>query len=109
MKTLCTSHAASLRCSKCLKMFLNKENKLDFSGFERSQWILRDLVNDRIVSELYKHARTTFQHEALLKAHGVKYSVLLQLPYFDVIRCYVVDAMHKLLLGYCKECYTHMV
>ena len=90
-------------------MFLNKENKLDFSGFERSQWILRDLVNDRIVSELYKHARTTFQHEALLKAHGVKYSVLLQLPYFDVIRCYVVDAMHKLLLGYCKECYTHMV
>ena len=76
------SHAASLGCSKCLKRFPSKENKLDFSGFERNQWILRDLVNHRTVSELYKHAKPKSQQEALLKAHGVKYSVLLQLPYF---------------------------
>ena len=36
----------------------------------------------------------TAEHEA-----GVRYSELLRLPYFDIVRCHLVDPMHNLFLG----------
>ena len=38
-----------------------------------------------------------------MKQYGVRYSVLLQLPYFDVVQFHVIDAMHNLLLGTAKN------
>ena len=52
---------------------------------------------DRVVQ--LKHERST---SALRKAEsslGVRYSVLLSLPYFDTVRFTVVDPMHNLYLG----------
>ena len=97
------SHAASFGCSKCLKKFPYATNKLDFSGFERNLWTLRNLDNHRIVSAKYKQAKTKSEQDVILKAHGVRYSILLQLPYFDGFRFHIVDAMHNLLLGTAKN------
>ena len=35
--------------------------------------------------------------------HGCRYSVLLELPYYDVIRFCIVDPKHNLLLGTAKH------
>ncbi len=37
------------------------------------------------------------------REHGLRYSVLLELPYFDVVRHSVIDPMHNLLLGTAKH------
>ena len=45
------------------------------------------------------NARTTTEMLKLEKEFGTKYSELLRLPYFDVVRHHCVDVMHNLLLG----------
>ena len=97
------SHAASMGCSKCLKRFPSMGDKLDYSGFQRSEWTPRDLESHRSVSHRYRQANTRAQQSAILKEHGVRYSILLLLTYFDILRFHVVDAMHNLLLGTAKN------
>ena len=96
-------HAASFGCSKCLKRFSTIGEKRNYSGFERSEWIKRDLETHRSISDDYKRARTKAQQDTIVKNHGVRYSVLLQLSYFNVVRFHVIDAMHNLLLGTAKN------
>ena len=99
----CQSRCCIWLLYKCLKKFPYTTGKLDFSGFERNKLTLRNLDNHRVVSAQYKQAKTKSEQDAILKAHGVKYSVLLLLPYFDIVRFHVVDAMHNLLLGTAKN------
>ena len=96
-------HSASIGCSKCLKQFPNRGDKLDYSGYEREQWPKRDLEAHRRAAEEYRKAKTKAQQDSLLRKAGVRYSVLLMLPYFDVVRYHVIDAMHNLLLGTAKN------
>ena len=42
----------------------------------------------------------------LIKQSGICWSELLHLPYFDIVQCVVVDAMHNLFLGLIKEHFT---
>jgi hypothetical protein len=35
--------------------------------------------------------------------YGIRWSELLRLPYFDIVRCVVVDTTHNLFLGLIKE------
>ena len=37
--------------------------------------------------------------KSVVSQFGVRYSLLTQLPYFDIVRMHVVDPMHNLLLG----------
>ena len=37
------SHVANFGCSKCLKKFPFVRNKLDYSGFERAEWPVRNI------------------------------------------------------------------
>ena len=41
--------------------------------------------------------------EQITKATGVRYSELLRLPYFNIIRQHVIDAMHNMYLGTSKH------
>ena len=82
---------------------------LDVLSFERSEWIKRDLETNRSISDEYKRARTKAQQDSIVKNHGVRYSVLLQLSYFNVVRFHVIDAMHNRLLGTAKEYYSDLV
>ena len=43
------------------------------------------------------------QLQQLESTHGVRYSVLMELPYFDPIKFVVIDPMHNLMLGSSKH------
>lgn len=43
------------------------------------------------------------EHEAFYEKHGVRYSELLRLPYWDSIRWVVVDPMHEVYLNVCAQ------
>ena len=51
---------------------------------------------------MHKHAKTAKDRRDIEKFHGVRYSVLLSLPYYNAIRFSMVDPMHNLLLGSAK-------
>ena len=48
-------------------------------------------------------AKTPAEQKRVLSKMGVRYSLLLELPYFDPIRFHVIDPMHNLLLGTAKH------
>jgi hypothetical protein len=47
----------------------------------------------------WKKAKKISKREHIFKRHGVRYSVLLQLPYFDLLEDAVVEPMHNIFLG----------
>ena len=46
---------------------------------------------------------TVSKRDEIEKKYGVRYTELLQLPYFDIISFHVIGAMHNLLLGTAKH------
>ena len=76
-------HSATFGCSKCLKQFPSLGNKLDYSGFNKSSWKTESISEHSIQSRLYLDANTKAQQTEIIKKYGVRYSVLLQLPYFE--------------------------
>ncbi len=95
-------HNAYRACSRCLKPFPTEVfgQKADFTGTDRSNCTKRSTLSHRDEAQAHKEAITKAQQK--LK-HGCRYSVLLELPYFDVVRFSVIDPMHNLLLGTAKH------
>lgn len=54
------------------------------------------------LAEQYRILPTKKQRADHKTAHGISWSELLRLPYWDPTRCLVVDAMHALFLGVLK-------
>lgn len=94
-------HSATLGCNKCLKKFLRVEggDKRDYSGFNRSEWEFRTKLTHVSNCEEIKGATCKTALENLEAKYGVRYSVLIDLPFFEPIRFPVIDVMHNLLLG----------
>ena len=99
------SHSAQRGCSKCLKAFptTNFGQKPDYSGYDRGTWKLRDHKSHISTIQLLDAAASADRRKELWKEWGIRYSELLKLPYFDIIRYHVVDPMHNLLLGTAKH------
>ena len=53
--------------------------------------------------------KTKADVEAFEAEHGVRYSELFRLSYYDPVRMHVVDPMHNLLLGISKHVYATWV
>lgn len=100
------SHSASLGCSKCLKSFPSHSfgDKLDYSGFNSLNWEVRNNEAHKRNANLAKEAVTATARTSLERQHGLRYSVLLSLPNFDVIRYHTIDPMHNIFLGIAKLC-----
>jgi len=102
-----SGHSAALGCSKCLKKFpsiiVGGKKRRDYSGYNMETWPSRNLEVHRQKSNEYKNAKTQSDQASIVKDHGVRYSCLNELPYFDVIRFSVVDPMHNLYLGIAKH------
>lgn len=62
-------------------------------------WPTRTSAEHRRIAEEWRRAETTADRNAIFEEHGVRWSELLRLPYWDPIRFSVVDAMHCLFLG----------
>ena len=75
------------------------DDKLDFSGYDRTLWQPRSLTEHHRLASLDKNANTKQEQKNFIFENGLRYSVLLRLPYFDLVRMHVIDPMHNLLLG----------
>ena len=96
-------HAATLGCTKCTKKFPGPVGNKIYSGFDRNNWTLRNNSDHRRSINLIKQAKNKTQRNKLESEHGCRYSVLLELPYFDPTRMLIIDPMHNLFLGTAKR------
>jgi hypothetical protein len=62
----------------------------------------RGLADHREAAEEWRNARTKKEQARVAQSTGVKYSVLLQLDYWNPIRHVVVDSLHCFWLGICR-------
>ncbi len=55
------------------------------------------------MSQEYLQGKSKADRDKTAKASGVRWSPLLNLPYFDIVRCTVIDMMHNRYLGVAKK------
>ena len=98
------SHNANKGCFKCTKTFPTSSfgDKPDYNGFDCENWTPRTQSEIYDTAMMHKHAKTAKDRRDIEKLHGVRYSVLLSLPYYNAIRFSMIDPMHNLLLGSAK-------
>ena len=96
-------HMCKKGCSKCTKAFEydNVADKIDFSGF--SECPVRNEQDHRKQAFLAMEQITPTAREKIEKKYGSRFSSLMELAYFDNVRCHVIDPMHNLFLGTAKH------
>lgn len=97
---------ASYGCSKCLKHFPTISASNNYSGFNRDLWTPRRFEDHIQHLDEAKAAKTQSARERIEKRIGARYSELLRLKHFDVVRNHLVDPMHNLFLGTSKKVLT---
>lgn len=78
-------------------------NKMNFSGYNKEEWSIRDLLVHHQQCKDYLLSQTKSERQSIEKEYGKRYSALVDLPYFNLIRYSVVDPMHNLFLGKAKH------
>lgn len=98
-------HNAYRACSRCLKAFPTNKfgEKADYCGTDRDNWTPRCIESHRQYALQHNSSKTLEQQKSIEREHGCRYSVLIELPYYNVIRFCVIDPMHNLLLGTAKR------
>jgi hypothetical protein len=97
------SHTARFPCSLCF----SERHLLDDLSLARRTDLQRSKADHLHHAYQYKVSMTTSgklmaEKELRLTPHGVRWSILNELPYWDPIQCTVLDAMHLVLLGVCQ-------
>lgn len=95
-------HTARLGCSKCLKEFPGVFGNTDYSGFDRNNWPPRTNEAHRLAAESTRKCPNKTQRQKLESEVGCRFSVLLDLEYFDPVRMVILDPMHNIFLGSAK-------
>ena len=80
-------------CTFCLLTIQDIEN------LDKSTWPVRDLVAQIEKAKLWRDCQSEADREVFFKAHGICWSVLLNLPYWNPILFSVLDSMHAAYLG----------
>lgn len=87
------SATATHFCSKCIII------KKDINILDKGKLKLRTHAQHKFWAIQACDSKTVKEWQKIFKSHGVRYSVLMELDYWDVIEYHVVDSMHNLLLG----------
>ena len=92
-------------CSKCMKQFVTVSfgAKPQYGGYNCDRWNVRDVDMHRQKAFECKQASTKSERQKILHECGVKYSEILLIPHFNIVRCHVIDPMHCLFLGLAKN------
>ena len=98
-------HRATMGCSMCLLAFPTEKfgKTADYSNNDRSKWVPRTDEHQRQEAMKSFHSLTKSERMDTERSSGVRYSCLLELPYFNAPRMCVIDPMHNLLLGTAKR------
>ena len=92
-------------CSKCTKKFPTPRfgDKPNYGGYNCTNWTARDISSHKSMAEKYKKSPTISSRKKIIHESGIKYSELLRIPHFDVIRLHIIDPMHNVFLGLAKH------
>jgi len=92
-------------CSKCKKNFVTTTfgSKPCYGGFDCDGWCMRDMSSHLHFTKKYKLASSVLEQKRIVHENGIKYSELVNIPFFDIIRCHVIDPMHNIFLGLAKH------
>ena len=97
-------HNGRLACSKCNKPFPgNVQDGFDYSGYDVSSWPQRELHHHTAGATAVQQPTHQAERKRLESLHGLRYSILTKLPYFNVIQQHVIDPMHNLYMGIAKH------
>ena len=93
-------HNAKRGCNKCLKeidvvKMSGGGQRTDYSGFDRQTWKARTNEQHRQCCKLLFKEKTSSARLQAESYYGVRYSILLALPYFDPVSFTVVDPMNR--------------
>lgn len=88
-----SSATSTLFCTFCHLAINNIEN------LEKSTWPARNLAAQIEEAREWRDCQSEAERDACFKAHGIRWSVLLDLPYWNPILFSVVDSMHAAHLG----------
>jgi hypothetical protein len=96
-----SSTSSTHLCSYCL---LTKDK---ITNFDSKSWPRRNTPDHRKWACNSRDAKSIKEKEEIFNDHGVRYSALLELQYWDIVSLHCVDSMHNLLLGllswHCKR------
>jgi len=92
------AHSHEHFCSICHSTRSKDQNSTDYYS-----WKKRTNDECRSQADIYEAASDEETRASQFERYGVRWSELLRLPYFDIVKCVVVDAMHNLFLGLIKE------
>jgi hypothetical protein len=90
------SHSSHNYCTRC-KCF--HQDTLCRVDIHHPDWTPKDPRTQRQRAENWKNAQSRLDQENLFTEHGVRWSELWRLPYWDPAQMLVVDTMHCLLEG----------
>ncbi|KAJ3552961.1 hypothetical protein NM688_g3879 [Phlebia brevispora] len=83
---------------------------LDYDDIENivpDTWRMRVLEDHRKLAEMWRDAPSVHDRETLFATHGVRWTELLRLPYWNPFEYAVIDPMHNQFLGlledHCRE------
>ena len=107
-------HIAKRGCNKCLKevdvmKMPGGGQRTDYSGFDRQTWKARTNEQHRQCCKLLSNEKTPSARLQAESNYGVRYSILLALPYFDLVTFTAVDPMHNLFLGTGKHVFKSWI
>jgi hypothetical protein len=71
----------------------------DIENINKASWPKRDWEEHKVHAAAWKAATSPEERENLFKQHGIRWSELLRLPYWNAILFTVIDSMHVLYLG----------
>jgi hypothetical protein len=86
------AHSFRLFCSEC------KLTKAEINDLDPSNWERRTQEEHRRHAEDWRNAQTLSEQTRLFKKHGIRWSELLRLPYWDPTKHIVIDSMHGFYL-----------
>ncbi len=98
------SFSANLGCSRCLCQFSTGTfGANNYSGFNRNTWTIRSKTKHLDDIKRINQCTTKTMRKGLESELGCRYTVLLNLPYFNPIKMLTIDPMHNLYLGTAKH------
>lgn len=71
----------------------------DIDVLDRAEWPAKSVQSIRYFAQLWKDAQSEKERDEIFDAFGLRWSALLDLPYWDPVLYTVIDSMHALDLG----------
>ena len=71
----------------------------DVDILDPAEWPVKNVKHMCYFARLWKEAKSKDHQDAIFEACGLRWSALLDLPYWDPVRYTVIDSMHALDLG----------